>query len=376
VDVKRVETSRDLKRFIDFPYRLHRRDPIWVPPLKHDVRGLLSREKNPFFDHAEADYFLAERNGTVEGRIAAISNKLHNETHDDNIGFFGFFECQDDPAIAQALFDAAGEWLSARGHDVMRGPASFSVNDECGLLVEGFDTPPTLMSPHNPPYYATLIEGAGFTTAKNMLMYCKGVPDGLTETPLPERLSRALKIITNRQKITLRPLNMDDFDNEIELVKKVYNQAWEKNWGFIPMTDEEIDHLAQQFKPVIVPDLVPFVEKDGEVIGFGLALPDFNVVFRSNRSGRMFPTALKLLWQLKTERIHRLRILLLGIVPEFRGKGIDAVLYHWIWTKGHEHKMRWGEAGWILEDNAAMRQAAAKVGFEPYKTYSMYDRAL
>ncbi len=376
MDVKRVETSRDLKHFIDFPYRLHRRDPIWVPPLKHDVRGLLSREKNPFFDHAEADYFLAERNGTVEGRIAAISNKLHNETHDDKIGFFGFFECQDDPAIAQALFDAAGEWLSARGHDVMRGPASFSVNDECGLLVEGFDTPPTLMSPHNPPYYATLIEGAGFTTAKNMLMYCKGVPDGLTETPLPERLSRALKIITNRQKITLRPLNMDDFDNEIELVKKVYNQAWEKNWGFIPMTDEEIDHLAQQFKPVIVPDLVPFVEKDGEVIGFGLALPDFNVVFRSNRSGRMFPTALKLLWQLKTERIHRLRILLLGIVPEFRGKGIDAVLYHWIWTKGHEHKMRWGEAGWILEDNAAMRQAAAKVGFEPYKTYSMYDRAL
>ena len=376
MDVKRVETSRDLKRFIDFPYSLHRRDPVWVPPLKHDVRGLLSREKNPFFDHAEADYFLAERNGTVVGRIAANSNQLHNETHDDRVGFFGFFECQDDPAVAQALFDAAGEWLSAHGHDVMRGPASFSVNDECGLLVQGFDTPPTLMSPHNPPYYVTLIEGAGFTKAKNMLMYCKGAPDGLTETPLPERLSRALKIITNRQKLTLRPLNMDDFDNEIELVKKVYNQAWEKNWGFIPMTNAEIDHLAQQFKPVIVPDLVPFVEKDGEVIGFALALPDFNVVFQSNRSGRMFPTALKLLWQLKTQRIHRLRILLLGIVPEFRGKGIDAVLYHWIWTKGHEHKMRWGEAGWILEDNAAMRQAASKVGFEPYKTYSMYDRAL
>jgi GNAT superfamily N-acetyltransferase len=376
VDVKRVETSRDLKRFIDFPYRLHRRDSIWVPPLKHDVRGLLSRDKNPFFAHAEADYFLAERNGTVVGRIAAISNKLHNETHDDRVGFFGFFECQDDQAVADALFEAAGEWLSARGHDVMRGPASFSVNDECGLLVEGFDTPPTLMSPHNPPYYATLIEGAGFTKAKNMLMYCKGVPDGLTDTPLPDRLSRALTIITNRQKLTLRPLNMDDFDNEIELVKRLYNQAWEKNWGFIPMTDAEIDHLAAQFKPVIVPDLVPFVERDGEVIGFGLALPDFNVVFRSNRSGRMFPTALKLLWRLKTQRIHRLRILLLGIVPEYRGKGIDAVLYHWIWTKGHEHKMRWGEAGWILEDNAAMRQAADKVGFEPYKTYSMYDRAL
>ncbi len=376
MSARRVDTPRDLKRFIDFPYRLHRWDPVWVPPLKHDVRALLSQQKNPFFDHAEADYFVAERNGTVVGRIAAISNKLHNETHDDRVGFFGFFECEDDPATAHALFDAAAEWLSAKGHDVMRGPASFSVNDECGLLVEGFDTQQTLMTPHNPRYYIALLEGAGFAKAKDLLMYHRGVPDGLTDTPLPDRLSRAINTITRRQGLTIRPLNMKDFANEIELVKKIYNQAWEKNWGFVPMTDAEIDHLAAQFKPVIVPDLVPFVEKDGEVIGFGLALPDLNVVFRSNRSGRMFPIALKLLWQLKTQRIHRLRVLLLGIVPKFRGKGIDAVLYHWIWTKGHEHKIRWGEAGWILEDNPAMRQAADKVGFEPYKTYRLYDRAL
>jgi len=349
---------------------------LWAPPLKHDVRALLSKTKNPFFQHAEAEYFLAERDGDVIGRIAAISNRLHNETHDDRVGFFGFFECRDDPDAAGALFAAAAEWLRARQHDVMRGPASFSVNDECGLLVEGFDTPPTLMSPHNPRYYAALVEGAGFTTAKDLLMYDRGEPDGLTPTPLPERLSRAITTITKRQGITIRPLNMKDFANEVELVKRLYNQAWEKNWGFVPMTDAEIDHLAAQFKPVVVPDLVPFVEKDGEVIGFGLALPDLNVVFRSNRSGRLFPTALKLLWQLKTERIHRLRVLLLGIVPEFRGKGVDAVLYHWIWTKGHEHQIRWGEAGWILEDNPAMRHSAEKVGFRHYKTYRLYDRPL
>ncbi len=376
MQVRRVENARDLKRFIDFPYSLHARDPLWVPPLKHDVRTLLSKEKNPFFDHAEADYFLAERDGRTVGRIGAISNRLHNEIHEDRVGFFGFFECEDDPAVAAALFDAAGAWLAERDHDVMRGPASPSVNDECGLLVEGFDTPPTLMSPHNPRYYQPLIEQSGFVKAMDLLMYHKGHPSGLEPTPVPERLERAIDMIRRRQKITIRPLRMDDFDNEVETLKRLYNQAWERNWGFVPMTDREIDHMAAQFKPVVVPDLVPFIERDGEVIGFGMALPDLNVVFRNNRSGRLFPTALKLLWMLKTERVHRLRILLLGLLPEFRNKGIDAILYHWIWVKGHEHKIRWGEAGWILEDNPAMRQAADKVGFTQYKTYRMYDRPL
>jgi hypothetical protein len=376
VQVRRVDTTRDLKRFIDYPYRLHARDPLWVPPLKHDVRALLSKEKNPFFDHAEADYFLAQRNGQVVGRIAAISNRLHNETHEDRVGFFGFFECEDDQAVAAALFDAAGAWLIERDHDVMRGPASPSVNEECGLLVDGFDTPPTLMSPYNPRYYETLIEQAGFGKAMDLLMYHKGDPAGLESAPVPDRLERAIKMVTRRQKVTIRPLRMDDFDNEVETLKRLYNQAWERNWGFVPMTDREIDHMAAQFKPVVVPDLVPFIERDGEVIGFAMALPDLNVVLRNNRSGRLFPTALKLLWMLKTERVHRLRIVLLGLVPEFRNKGIDAILYHWIWVKGHEHKMRWGEAGWILEDNPAMRLAADKVGFTQYKTYRMYDRSL
>ncbi|MGE0354738.1 MAG: N-acetyltransferase family protein [Gemmatimonadales bacterium] len=369
-----MTTARDLSRFIDLPYRLHARDPNWVPPFRADVRTLLSRGKNPFFEHAAAEYFLAERGGEVVGRIAAIANRLHNETHGDRVGFFGFFECIDDQAVANALFSAAREWLRPHGFDTMRGPASFSVNDECGLLVDGFTLPNTIMMPHNPAYYTALIENAGFAKARDLWVYQNG--DERRVVPVPERLARGTELIRKRMGITLRPLNMADFKEEVERVKAIYNAAWEKNWGFVPMTDHEIDHLADQFKPVVVPELVPFAEKDGRVIGFGLALPDFNQVLRTNRNGRMLPAALKLLWALKRRKIRRARILLLGILPEFRGKGVDAMLYHWIWTRSIDRGITWGEAGWILEDNPAMNAGLEKMGFSVYKTYRLYDRAL
>ena len=367
----------DLDAFVALPYRLHAADPCWVPPLRMDVYTLLDRKKNPFFDHGEAEYFLAERGGTTVGRIAAISNRLHNETHEDKVGFFGFFECENDQAVADALFDAAATWLRARGFDTMRGPASFSVNDECGLLVDGFDTPPTLMMPHNPPYYEALVEHAGFRKAKDLLVYQGGDLKMQAYKPVHERLTRAVEIMKTRMGVTLRPLDMKHFDQEIELVKSLYNKAWEKNWGFVPMTEHEIDHLAKQFKPVIVPDLLTFAEKDGVPVGFALAIPDFNVVFRTNRQGRLTPwVVIRLLWALKREKIRRARIPLLGVVPEFRGRGLDSVLYHWIWTKAAEHGIYWGEGGWILEDNPAMNLGLTKMGFTVYKTLRMYDRPL
>ncbi len=352
---------------------MHARDPNWVPPLRMDVRKLLDRAKNPFFEHAEAEYFLAERGGTVVGRIAAISNRLHNETHADRVGFFGFFESIYDQDVANALFTAAEGWLRGKGHDVMRGPASFSVNDECGLLIDGYDTPATLMMPHNPPYYIRLIDGAGFKKAKDLFVYRGG---WMAEyLPVPERLARGTELLRKRQGVTIRPLNLADFKNEVEKIKVLYNKCWEKNWGFIPMTDHEIDHLAEQFKPVVNADLVPFAEKDGEVIGFGLALPDLNQVFQRHRSGRLTPAVIAdLLLSLKFKRIRRARILLLGVIPELRGKGIDAMLYHWIWTKSAEHQIYWGEAGWILEDNPAMNAGLEKMEFSVYKTYRLYDR--
>jgi GNAT superfamily N-acetyltransferase len=356
------------------PYRLHARDPIWVPPLRRDVALLLDRRKNPFFEHAEAEYFLAERDGRVAGRIAAIANHLHNETHRDRVGFFGFFESEHEPAVAGALLDAAADWLRARHFDRMRGPASFSVNDECGLLVEGYDTPPALMMPHNPPYYEALVEGAGCVAVKNLLVYENG--DAENPPPVPERLARATDLLTRRLGLTVRSLRMGEFREEVERVKQLYNAAWERNWGFVPMTDREIDHLADQFKAVVIPDLVPFIEKDGHLVGFGLALPDLNQALRANRNGRFLPALVRILWALKTRRINRCRIMLLGIDPAYRGKGLDAVLYEWIWSKGTGMGIGWGEAGWILEDNAVMNAGLRKMGFRVYKTYRLYERSL
>jgi GNAT superfamily N-acetyltransferase len=336
------------------------------------VATLLSRAKNPFFEHASTEYFVAERGGEVVGRIAAIQNRLHNETHGDRVGFFGFFECVDEQAVADALFAAAADWLRPLGLDTMRGPASFSVNDECGLLVEGFETPPTLMMPHNPRYYERLIDAAAFRKAKDLWCFEGTAPAG----DFGERLTRATDLVQRRFGVTVRPLNMRDFDAEVARIKQLYNAGWENNWGFVPMTDHEIDHLAEQFKPVVVSDLVLFAEREGKVVGFAICLPDLNVAFRQNRSGAFLPGLVRVLWGLKAKKIDRLRVLLLGMVPEFRGKGIDALFYATIWHNAIKNKIYWGEAGWILEDNPAMIAGMLKIGWKHHKTYRLYDRPL
>jgi GNAT superfamily N-acetyltransferase len=368
VEIAPVSGGRDLEQFISFPYDHYRGDPMWAPQLRMDVRTLLSPKKNPFFQHAEAQYFLARSNGRPVGRIAAIKNDAHNRTWQDKVGFYGFFESVDDQAVADALFDAAGAWLRARGCDTMRGPASPSTNDECGLLVDGFETPATLMMPHNPRSYVALTERAGFHKAKDLICYES------TYTELPERLDRGAKLVAQRRGITLRSLDLKRFTQEVETIKGVYNAAWEQNWGTVPLTDAEIDHLAKQLKPIVVPELVVFAEMKGEIIGFGVALPDLNVALRHNPSGRLFPGLVKVLWHAR--KISRLRVMLLGALPAYRHTGVDALMYHWIWTQGHARGYRWGEAGWILEDNAPMTNAALNLGFRPYKTYRMYDRAL
>jgi GNAT superfamily N-acetyltransferase len=333
-----------------------------------DVRTILSPKKNPFFQHAEAQYFIGQAGGRAVGRIAAIKNDAHNREHGDHVGFYGFFESVNDQAVANALFDTAVQWLRAKGFDTMRGPMSPSVNDECGLLVHGFDTPPALMMPHNPPYYVDLTERAGLTKAMDLLVYQS------TSTEMPERLVRAVTLVAQRKGITLRALDMKRFGAEIEIIKRLYNRAWEKNWGFVPLTDPEFDHLAKQLKPVVVPELICFAEANGDTIGFAAALPDLNVALKKNPSGRLFPGILKILWHAR--KITRLRILLLGVLPQYRSTGVDALMYHWIWEKGVGKGYSWGEAGWILENNAAMNNAATRLGFRHYKTYRVYDKRL
>lgn len=361
-----MTNGRDLERFIAFPYELHRGDPLWVPQLRMDVRKLLSPAKNPFFQHAEVRCFLALRDGRIVGRIAAIKNDAHNREHGDRVGFWGFFESVNDQGVANALFDTAAAWVRERGFDTLRGPMNPSVNDDCGLLVDGFDTPPALMMPHNPPYYVALTEHAGFAKAMDLICYQS------TGYDMPERLVRATRVVAERKGITMRPLDLKRFYEEVELVKQIYNAAWEKNWGFVPLTDAEIDHLAKQLKPVVIPDLVCFAEKDGQPIGFAVALPDLNVALKHNPSGRLFPGILKVLWHAR--KISRVRIPLLGVLKEYRQSGVDALMYAWIWEKGVARGYHWGEAGWILETNTAMMNGLMRMGFRPYKTYRVYDR--
>jgi GNAT superfamily N-acetyltransferase len=361
--------GRGLDRFIAFPYDHYRDDPLWVPQLRRDMHTLLSPAKNPFFQHAEAQYFLAHRNGKIVGRIGAIKNDAHTREHQDKVGFYGFFESIDDQQVANALWDTAAAWLKERGFDTMRGPMSPSINDECGLLIKNNGMPPSLMMPYNPAYYEELHERYGFTKAKDLLAF----EGGGSEKP-PERFVRLAQRVAQRAGITLRPLNKKRFADEVELVKVLYNKAWEKNWGFVPLTEAEIDHLAKQLKPIVVPDLVVFAERGGEVIGFGVALPDFNLALLHNRSGRFFPGILKVLWHAR--KINRARVLLLGVIREFRGKGIDGTLYDWVWQACVKHGMPSGEGGWILEDNAPMTKAALQLGFHISKTYRVYDKPL
>ena len=366
-----VIDGRGLDRFIAFPYDHYRGDPLWVPQLRRDIRILLSPEKNPFWQHAEAQYWLAvgRADGRTVGRIGAIKNDMHNKEHNDRVGFYGFFESVNDQAVANALFDTAAAWLRAKGFDTMRGPMNPSTNDDCGLLIKNNGTPPSLMMPYNFSYYEAFHDRYGFKKEKDLLAYEGGGPSAA-----PERVFKIGQRAMRQSGITLRTLDMKRFGAEVELIKRLYNTAWEKNWGFVPLTDAEIDHLAKQLKPIVVPDLVIFAERGSDVVGFGVGLPDFNLALLHNRSGRMFPGILKVLWY--SRKISRARILLLGVIPELRGRAIDAVLYHRLWENSVKHGMPRGEAGWILEDNLPMNKAAMSLGFRVSKTYRIYDKAL
>jgi len=367
--VEAVTAERDVKRFIKSAWKIYEGDPHWVPPLLMDRKKLMDKEKNPFYKHAEAEFYTAHRNGEIVGRIGAIVNHNHNKIHNENIGFFGFFECQDDQEVADALFQKAVTWLKSRGVRAIRGPASPSVNDEYGLLVDGFDKPPLVLMPYNPPYYAKLIEKAGFKKAKDLYAYhvCKG-------RVMTERLERVSAMVKQREGLTFRSLNMSDFDNEVNRIKDIYNRAWQYNWGAVPMTDEEFLALAKDLKPVVVPELVILVEYKGEPIGFSLSLPDLNIALKHNRSGHLLPGLFYMLTYKK--RINWVRIIVLGVVRERLKTGAASVLFYETAKRGIELGYHDGEAGWVLEDNTMMNRGAELLNGERYKTYRVYEMSI
>jgi hypothetical protein len=365
VRIIQADTRRDLKRFIEFPWSIYREDPDWVPPLKMDMRNAFNRSKHPFHKHSEAQPYLALRGGTVVGRICAIRNRRHEEFHEEPVGFFGFFECVDDQQVATALFDTVREWLRERGLQVMRGPTSFSTNEVTGLLIGGEPGPPFVMMPHNPSYYPDLLHAYGFEKAKDLYAWA-------VDNVEPEHLTRAESIVLRRNKVTVRTLDKSRYAEELERVRTVYNSAWEKNWGFVPMNDDEIDFMAEELKLVIEPELTLFMENAaGETIGFGLALPDFNQIL-IKLNGRLFPFGLiKAL--LNKRKMNRMRVIILGLLPEYRGKALDVLLYLGIFRNGLKIGLTWGEMSWILEDNGPMNAAIEKFGSRLFRTYRVYD---
>ena len=373
-----VRTATDLETFAYFPWTVYRGDPWWVPPLISERRKLVDRERFPFFEHSQAEFFIARRGDRVVGTIAGIANRRYNEFHTSNVGWFGFFEVLEDPEAAAGLLATAGDWARAQGFEALLGPAQYSTNEEVGLLIDGFNDTPRIMMTYNPRRYIDYVEQAGFTKAMDLFAYRKSIEH--FRTHIPPKLERVVDKVIERGRFRLRKVEMKHFDREIEHVKRLYNSSWERNWGFVPMTEHEFDHLAEQLKPILDPDLVLVVEHEGEPVAFGLTLPDMNepLVRAYPRPGTPeLLTMGKLVWHWKVRHTSKwLRVLALGVQPEFRGQGVDAMLYLQTARNAFSKGYQFAEMSWILESNDMMNRSIRLLGGEVYKTYRVYEKRL
>ena len=376
VSVERVQTSQDIEDFIRFPFKLYQGDPNWVPPLLSERREFLDPKHNPFFDHADAALWLARRNGQVVGTISSHVDHLHNEVHGEKIGMFGFFETVDDYAVAEALFSIARDWVRDQGMAAMRGPLSFSQNHECGLLVDGFDGPPVILMTYNPRYYIDFYARFGLDKAMDLYAYIGDLAQfGGDSSKLPTKLVRVTGKVKKRLGIITRSADMNNYAEEIERAERVYNLAWEKNWGFVPMTAAEIEKTAADLRQIIDPELAVVAEIDGEPIGVSMAIPDANQVLR-HLNGRLFPIGwLKALWYAR--KVTGARLMILGVVPEHRGRGIEALVLFETLKAAVENGYQTIEMSWILEDNEPMHRivvnAGQPYGARIYRTYRIYQ---
>jgi GNAT superfamily N-acetyltransferase len=371
VVVKAVEGRADLERFLKLPWKIYEGDEMWVPPLIADVRLALDRSKHPFYAHGDVATFLAWRGTDVVGRIAAIDNRAYNDFHETKLGFFGLFESIDDQGVADALLKTAEQWLAHRGMTAVQGPMNFSTNEEVcspGVQIEGWHRPPALLMTHTPKYYARLLERAGYGKAKDLIAYW------LENEKTPERLQKTYDRLLRDGRVKLRNIDLSRFDEEVALVQDVYNASWERNWGFVPMSADEIQHMAKQLKPIVTPHLTCILTVDGEPAGFALGVPDYNVALK-HVNGRLFPFGvLKLLWYRR--KIVHARTITLGLKPEFRNRGLDALLLAHMFIEGRKVGIWRSECSWILEDNRGMRLGLERIGAIADKVYRVFEKPL
>ncbi len=397
-----VQKQAERLRFIKVPWTFYYRDPNWVPHLLIERKELFDPKKNPTFEHMDLALFLAVADvdptnpplvaagaplpvkgsgPQIVGRVAVMVNHRHNEFHHEKVGFFGFFESVDDQAVANALLQKAGDWAAARGMTALIGPNNFNTNDECAMLVEGFDGPPVFLMTYNPPYYPVLMENAGYHKAKDLYAWHidASAVDGKM-SGLPKQLTRVVEKLQKRGNVRARKVNMKEWDAELHRFKVIYNEAWELNWGFIPLTDKELDHEAEGLKMLVDPDLVFLAEVKDEAgnwkqVGASITLPDYNQVFIRMKGTEPLPLLLpKLLWYKR--KINRGRVFAMGVMSEYRQKGLDALMYYETAKEMLRKNYQDAEMGWTLEDNTMVNRGIEFFGAKVYRRYRFYEKAI
>jgi GNAT superfamily N-acetyltransferase len=363
---------REVTRFLEVSYGIYGNDPHWVAPLLMDLKKVFT-DANPLFQHAEMQLWIATRNGQDAGRIAGVLDHNYNRAAKDNAAFFGFFECVDDAAVSRQLFAQVLEWARSKGVQRMLGPMNPTTNDECGLLVEGFDSAPVIMMTYNPRYYVPLVESEGFHKAKDLLAFNMD----LAKIPL-DRLGRiAAKIKQRNPNLAFRPVRRKTLAQDLVKVKEVYNAAWQDNWGFVPMTDAEVDFMAARLKPLLMEGLIWLAEAGAEPVGFLLAMPDYNIPLQPLRGHLLTPKLLGFIpYLLGWKYPPRTRVITLGVKEKYRNKGLESAMLIEGLKVGFDAGVRESEASWILEDNAAMCRVIEAIGGVRYKTYRIYERGV
>ena len=376
LSIHSIKDDKDCKEFLSLPWKVYRDNPYWVPPIFSERMHFI--QDHPFLDHTDIEFFMAKHGEEVVGTIAAFINHRHNEFQNEHIGWFGFFEVLDDPEAAEQLLITAEKWVKERGYDAIRGPAQFSTNEECGLLVDGFDNSPRVLMTYNPPRYVDYIEGHGFAKVMDLHAYSQDLANFAGEGKLPAKLTRVVKKIREKQGITIRKVDLKNFDLEVERVKEIYNQSWARNWGFIPMTDDEFAAMGKELRQILDPDLTLVGEVDGKPIGVSITLPDVNQPLRIAYPSPDTPewlTMLKLVWNWKVRRqVTWLRVLILGVLPEYRVRGVDALFYYETAKAAMKKGIKYAEMSWILENNYAISRPIEVMGGKVYKTYRFYEK--
>jgi len=367
-----VTSQRERDAFIKFQWRIYANDPAWVPPLIIERKAFLDAKRHPFYRHGDAALFLAQKNGKIAGRIMASDDPNYNSLHETNVGCFGLFECIDDQEVAAALFDAAASWLHKQGRTEIMGPIDYSTNYVCGLLIDGFRFPPTILTAHNPPYYRQLIESNGFVKTKDWYAWWFADPSRAVAD-----LRRLATRYQRRGPVTIRPANLKNIRGESRRLREIYNQAWAKNWGFVPFTEPEIEFMTKELKPLLIPGFAWIAESGNEPVGFALGLPDINVVLR-DLNGRLtrfgLPIGLiKLL--LYKNRVQKGRLIALGVVQKYRRAGIAEMLVLRVMEETMVKRGITGELSMTLEDNYMINRFLEAIGAERYKTYRIYTRS-